>query len=51
LKLEKLVKMLLYVYLYHTPEINKTKKEEAKKSAKQREKKILEFLESGKPDE
>ena len=41
LKLEKLIKMLLYVYLYHTPEINKAKKEEAKKSAKLREKKIL----------
>ena len=51
LKLEKLIKMLLYVYLYHTPEINKSKKEEAKKSAKLREKKILEFLDSGKHDE
>lgn len=44
-KLEKLVHLFLYSYFFHTPEVKETMKEQARKSAKERKKGVLELLE------
>lgn len=41
---EKLVDISLYSYLFHTPEIKETLKQQARKSALERKKKILSFI-------
>lgn len=44
-RLEKLIGVFIYVFLYHTPEVIDTKKRQAKESALERVKKALSLIE------
>lgn len=43
-KLEKLIHLFLYSYFFHTPEIKETMKDQARRSAKERKKGVLQLL-------
>ncbi len=43
-KLEKLVHLFLYSYFFHTPEVKETMKDQARRSAKERKKGVLQLL-------
>ncbi len=44
-RLEKLMELFLYFYLFHTPEVPEHKKEAAAKSASKRKRKIMAYVE------
>jgi hypothetical protein len=43
-RLERFVEIILYVYLFHTPEVKESEKQKSKKSAQERKKKVMKIL-------
>lgn len=50
-KVEKLIDAFLYAYLFHTPEVKDSQKQNAKNSAIVRKKKVLAWIHNNKPME
>lgn len=43
-RIEKLIEIFIYIYLFHTPEVKESLKQSAKQSAQERKKKVMAIL-------